>query len=53
MPVRPVYRKSKKVGYRWGKHGKLYTCKEEGSCENAKKKSEAQAKAIYASGWKE
>ena len=53
MPVKPVYRKGKKAGYRWGNHGKLYTCKGEGSCENAKNKSEAQAKAIYASGWKE
>lgn len=53
MPVRAVYKKGKKIGYKWGKSGKLYTCEEEGSCEKARRKSERQARAIYASGWRE
>ena len=38
MPVRKV-----KGGYRWGKTGKVY---------KTKKKAQAQARAIYASGYK-
>jgi len=53
MPVRAIYRKGKKIGYKWGRSGKLYSCKQEGSCEKARKKAEAQARAIYASGWRE
>jgi len=51
MPVRAVYRKGKKAGYRWGGHGKLYTCKEYG-CEGAQDKAQKQGEAIYASGYK-
>lgn len=42
MPVRKV-----KGGYRFGKSGKVYKGK------GAKKKAEKQARAIYASGYKE
>ena len=42
MPVHKV-----KVGYRFGKTGKIYRGK------GAKKKAEKQARAIYASGYKE
>lgn len=42
MPVHKV-----KGGYRFGKSGKVYKGK------GAKKKAEKQAKAIYASGYKE
>lgn len=38
MPVRKV-----KGGYKWGKSGKVYASKEQ---------AEAQARAIYASGYK-
>lgn len=40
MPVKRV----KSGGYQWGKTGKVYPTKAQ---------AEAQAKAIYASGWKE
>lgn len=43
MPVKKVG----KSGYKWGKSGKIYHGK------NAKEKAERQAKAIYASGYKE
>lgn len=42
MPVHKV-----KGGYRFGKSGKIYKGK------GAKKKAEKQARAIYASGYKE
>lgn len=45
MPVREVRDNSGKiVGYKWGTTGKLYRTKQE---------AEQQAKAIYASGYKE
>jgi len=42
MPVHPVKKNGKTVGYQWGQSGKVY-----------KKKSDAekQARAIYASGY--
>lgn len=43
MPVHKVG----KDGYQWGKSGKIYKGKD------AKKKAEAQGKAILATGWKE
>jgi len=46
MPVHKV-RRGGKVGYQWGKHGKIYFGK------GAKAKAERQARAIYASGYKE
>jgi hypothetical protein len=46
MPVKPVRKSGKVVGYRWGSHGKLY----KGS--NAKKKAGAQGRAAYASGYR-
>jgi len=53
MPVHAVYKKGRKIGYKWGRSGKLYACYDEGSCSKAKEKADRQAKAIYASGWKE
>jgi hypothetical protein len=40
MPVHPVKRDGKTVGYQWGKTGKVYPTKQA---------AEAQARAIYAS----
>jgi hypothetical protein len=45
MPIRKVT-KDGKTGYKWGTSGKTYFGPE------AKKKAEAQARAIYASGYK-
>lgn len=42
MPIFKV-KKNGKIGYRFGKHGKVYTGK------NAKQKAQAQARAIFAS----
>ncbi len=45
MPVREVKNSSgKTIGYRWGESGKLYRKRED---------AEKQARAIYASGYKE
>lgn len=44
MPVHKVT-KNGKVGYQWGKHGKIYYG------PNAEQKAKNQAKAIYASGY--
>lgn len=45
MPVHKVYNKSGEVmGYQFGRTGKIYRTKEE---------AEKQAKAIYASGYRE
>jgi SPP1 gp7 family putative phage head morphogenesis protein len=44
VPVHPVVEKGEIVGYQWGEHGKVY---------RSKKKAQAQAAAIYASGWRE
>jgi hypothetical protein len=51
MPVRPVKKQQKVVGYKWGGSGKLYTVSKYGKA-GAKAKSELQARAIYASGYK-
>ena len=51
MPVRPITKNGKTIGYRWGKTGKLYTIKKYGK-RKAKTLSQKQAKAIYASGYK-
>jgi hypothetical protein len=42
MPTRPVRRKGKIVGYKWGKHGKIY---------KTKKQANKQGAAIHASGY--
>ena len=46
MPTRPVRRKGKIIGYRWGKSGKLYRGR------GAEKKANRQGRAIYHSGYK-
>lgn len=46
MPVHPVKRGGKTVGYQWGGHGKVY----KGS--GAAKKAAAQGRAAHASGYK-
>lgn len=43
MPVHKATQNGKVVGWRWGHSGKVYP---------TKKQAEAQAKAIYASGYK-
>ena len=52
MPVKPVFRKGKKAGYRWGKHGKLYACQEYG-CDEAENLAGKQGRAAYARGYGE
>ena len=45
MPVHKVYNKSGEVmGYQWGRTGKIY---------RTEKEAQEQAKAIYASGYRE
>lgn len=44
MPVHPVTEEGRVVGYRWGEHGKVY---------RSRAKAEAQARAIFASGYRE
>lgn len=46
MPVRPVIKNGKIIGYRWGQSGKIYKGK------NAKEKAAAQGRAAYADGYK-
>ena len=43
MPVHPVKRDGKTVGYQWGKSGTVY---------RTKKEAAKQARAIYAQGYK-
>lgn len=43
MPVHKVTKNGKTVGYKWGRSGKTYPTKEQAL---------AQARAIYASGYK-
>ena len=52
MPVHPVRRKGRLVGYKWGRSGKLYTTRKYGKA-GARKRAEKQATAIRKSGWKE
>lgn len=42
MPVHPVRRNGRIVGYQWGKSGKVY---------KSKKQAQKQGRAIYASGY--
>jgi tRNA A-37 threonylcarbamoyl transferase component Bud32 len=42
MPVKPVKRKNKIIGYKWGSKGKVYS---------TKKDAEKQARAAYANGY--
>ena len=51
MPVHPVSRKGRVVGYRWGGSGKLYSISKYGS-SRAKRLAAKQGRAIYASGYK-
>jgi len=51
MPVNKVYKSGKLYGYRWGQSGKVYSVKKYGQ-EGAYNRSEKQARAIFASGWK-
>ena len=44
MPIHPCTLPNGKSGFKWGQHGKCYA---------DRKDAEAQATAIYASGWKE
>lgn len=46
MPVHPVKKSGKTVGYQWGGHGKVYTGK------GAKEKATKQGQAAYANGYK-
>jgi len=46
MPIHKV-KKGGKTGYRWGKHGKVYTGR------GARGKALRQARAAYAHGYKE
>lgn len=43
MPVMPVKRDGRTVGYRWGQSGKIYPTKQA---------AERQGRAIYAQGYK-
>lgn len=47
MPVHPVKKNGKVVGYQWGHSGKVY------SGTNAKGKATAQGRAAYANGYRE
>lgn len=47
MPVRKVTLPNGKVGYQWGRHGKVYTGKD------APQKAAAQGRAAHAAGYKE
>jgi hypothetical protein len=51
MPVRPVYRNRKVTGYRYGLSGTLYLVSKYGM-RGARAKAQAQARAIFASGYK-
>jgi len=53
MPVHRV-RKNGKPGYRWGKHGKVYTYKpgSKKSREAARRKAARQGRAAYAHGYR-
>jgi hypothetical protein len=51
MPTKPVYRKGKLIGYRWGKSGKLYLVSKYGK-KKARNLANKQGQAIYASGYK-
>jgi len=44
MPVHKVTKKGKTVGFQWGSSGKVYRTREA---------AERQARAVYASGWRE
>jgi len=44
MPVHAVKKDGKTVGYKWGQSGKVYP---------TKRQAQEQARAIYASGYKE
>ena len=46
MPVHPVIKNGKIIGYQWGKSGKVYRGK------SGKKKAEEQGRAVYLSGYK-
>lgn len=43
MPTKPVRRKGKIIGYRWGKHGKVF---------KSKKKAIKQGQAAYLNGYR-
>lgn len=43
MPVHPVVKNGKHVGWQWGGHGKVYATKEQAM---------QQARAAYANGYK-
>lgn len=46
MPVHPVRKKGKIIGWQWGGHGKIYKGKD------ARKKAGEQGAAAHASGYK-
>lgn len=46
MPVHPVKKNGKVIGYQWGHHGKVYKGKD------AKKKAAKQGQAAHAHGYK-
>ena len=50
MPTKPIYRKGKLIGYRWGSSGKLYSIDHYGKII-AKSLANKQGQAIHASGW--
>jgi hypothetical protein len=51
MPTRPVKKNGRVIGYRWGKHGKLYRTSKYGK-EGSKSRANLQGRAIKASQYR-
>ena len=51
MPVHPVTKHGRIIGYQWGHHGKIYLLSKY-TVAKAKELASKQGRAAFANGWK-